>query len=106
MMILVAALEPLKEIIFPEQPWDKRGKRHIKAYLNQCKRTIRALMVDLNLMEMHKETKNVMDEPADEKYTVDAVAKPLEPENEAQPAKPKGGKLENEKNDDKRDLTQ
>jgi tRNA A37 threonylcarbamoyladenosine synthetase subunit TsaC/SUA5/YrdC len=33
MIILVAALEPLKEIIFPDHNWDKRGKKHIEVFI-------------------------------------------------------------------------
>lgn len=82
MMILVVALEPLKEIIFPEEPWDKRGKKHVAEFIQKCKRTIKALMTELDLLDMHRETKLVLEAGISDKFTVDAVAKPPEPEPE------------------------
>lgn len=82
MIILVAALEPLKEIIFPDQEWDKRGRKYVEVFIQQVKRTLKALMVDLDLLEMHKETKLVIDETIEDKFVVDATATapPAEPE--------------------------
>lgn len=73
MMILVSALDPLREIIFPEKSWDKRGVQHLELFIQQCKRTIRALIEELDLLEMHKETRAVIDETIDDRFIVDAI---------------------------------
>jgi len=73
MIILVTALEPLLAIIFPDKAWDKRGVQHLKDFIQNCKRTIKALIEDLDLNELYKETKTVIDENIEDKFVVDAV---------------------------------
>lgn len=92
MMILCAALEPIKLVIFPDKPWDKRGKKHIELFIARCKRTLRGLMEDLDLLEMHKETLAVFLEPIDDKFVVDAIAVALVDEPIKKEDAPKGKK--------------
>jgi predicted ATP-dependent Lon-type protease len=73
MIILVAALEPLLAIIFPDKAWDKRGVQHLKDFIQNCKRTIKALIEELDLNELYKETRTVIDENIEDKFVVDAV---------------------------------
>lgn len=73
MIILVAALEPLIAIIFPDKQWDKRGVKHLEVFIQNCKRTIKAMIEDLDLLEFYKETKAVIDENIEDKFVVDAV---------------------------------
>lgn len=74
MMILCAAIEPIKQVIFPEKAWDKRGKKHIELFILQIKRTLKSLMEELDLLEMHKESLAVFIEPIEDKFIVDAIA--------------------------------
>jgi len=94
MMILVAALEPVKQVIFSERQWDRRGKKHIEMFILRCKRTLKMLMEDLELLEMYKETKAVFDESIDDKFIVDAIAVALTEEpikkEDPKPDAPKG----------------
>lgn len=78
MTILVTALEPLKEIIIPEEPWDRRAKVYTREFIQHSKLTIKALMNDLNLLDMHKETKLVLENAIHDKFTVDAKPPPVE----------------------------
>lgn len=104
MMILVAAIDPIKELLFPEAHLDWRGRKHAQTFIQSCKRTIKALMEELDLQDMHRVTKSVIDEHVEDRFVLDAVAKPLPPETEEIWTKPKAAGPTDKNSKEEKDL--